>query len=352
MTLLAREGANMDVHLDDVRTALYYPHTGIRTIDLLKTSLLLWDHVEYITPPGYHPPLRPRDVIFENRNVVQEAMEFILVRHEPTEEEQDRTHSVVERLLKSDIATWLQEETIQEPYLILPGKLAERTYRLLQEFNLAEMRIDDPRGDYSTAPVVGLVLMSMLADACAGTRRRRITDQHAGYKLVAESFARHAAPSSDHGRYIGDLVDATLHIASLDDVPLEQLLEFRKREANDGSGTLRRMRHNFTTAIDTAARAMVEAETDTDRAAIQSDFERRMSSDLKEISSGLYRIGWSLVFSKPVVMAVLTGVSSVAPAMAGIADAATAFYDEQRHFTDDLTTVYRAHPMSWLHRQK
>ncbi len=31
-------------------TALYYPHTVIRSRNLIKTSLLLWDSVECIVP--------------------------------------------------------------------------------------------------------------------------------------------------------------------------------------------------------------------------------------------------------------------------------------------------------------
>jgi len=39
-----------------VRSALYYPHTEIKSENLFKTALLLWDQVYVIAPwPNYEP---------------------------------------------------------------------------------------------------------------------------------------------------------------------------------------------------------------------------------------------------------------------------------------------------------
>ena len=44
-----------------MRSALYYPHTEIRSVPLLKTAMLLWDHVEFIVPySGYRPHYKDR----------------------------------------------------------------------------------------------------------------------------------------------------------------------------------------------------------------------------------------------------------------------------------------------------
>jgi hypothetical protein len=39
-----------------MRSALYYPHTQIKSEHLLKTSLLLWDKVSVIAPWEHYLP--------------------------------------------------------------------------------------------------------------------------------------------------------------------------------------------------------------------------------------------------------------------------------------------------------
>lgn len=74
-----------------MRSALYYPHTRIRSEELLKTSLLLWDKVRFITPwPEF-------DVKYGNPTV-QEAVELIRENHYPSESEKRQAHSLIKDL--------------------------------------------------------------------------------------------------------------------------------------------------------------------------------------------------------------------------------------------------------------
>jgi hypothetical protein len=72
-----------------MRSALYYPSTVIESESLLKTSLLLWDHVHIMVPwDGFRPPYSHPEQA--------EAVELIGVLRVPSDEEKRDAHSLVE----------------------------------------------------------------------------------------------------------------------------------------------------------------------------------------------------------------------------------------------------------------
>jgi hypothetical protein len=90
------------------RTAIYYPHTGVKTTELLKSGLLLWDRVEYIAP--YRPSEPDIPWIGEEDDLlVREAMELLLVAHVPTDEEKASAHATIAHLANSEFADRLHE---------------------------------------------------------------------------------------------------------------------------------------------------------------------------------------------------------------------------------------------------
>src|SRR5215472_12970300 len=71
-----------------MRSALYYPHTQLRSNFLLSTSLLLWDRVQFIVPhSGYKPQYKNRDVA--------RAVEIIGEQHYPTDAEKQQVHDFI-----------------------------------------------------------------------------------------------------------------------------------------------------------------------------------------------------------------------------------------------------------------
>jgi hypothetical protein len=79
-----------------VRTALYFPHTEVRNKNIVHSSLLLWDNLEYIVPfseysPDYDDP------------EIEEAMDIIGSKRVPSEGEKANLHSLVEDLLQSGV---------------------------------------------------------------------------------------------------------------------------------------------------------------------------------------------------------------------------------------------------------
>ena len=115
-----------------IRSAIFYPHSGVRTLDMLKTGLLLWDEIQFIAPDEHLQPQAPWDVWPEDPMIVGQAIELLLKRHVPTDDEKERTHETVEMLINSDLGDRLAGEGAANAYLIYPQKFSEKTWRLLR----------------------------------------------------------------------------------------------------------------------------------------------------------------------------------------------------------------------------
>lgn len=159
-------------------SALYYPHTQIKDERLLKNSLLLWDQVEYIVPQPDWKHVRMANPLYND------AIDIITVPHHPNTREKEFVHNRVQSLVDKGIPDWfflnrLDSRRRKETYAIYPEKLSHETWRLMQSNRLAEFnRLDN---DFHVAPLFGLMVMSLLADACAGTTKRKITDRADAY---------------------------------------------------------------------------------------------------------------------------------------------------------------------------
>jgi hypothetical protein len=98
-----------------MRTALYFPHTEIRSQNLLKTSLLLWDKLEFIVPfPDYKPH-------YQNPSVAK-AIELIGVQHCPSETEKQETHDLIEDFATGTLPDVFYYLPTQDNYEIYPQK--------------------------------------------------------------------------------------------------------------------------------------------------------------------------------------------------------------------------------------
>src|SRR4051812_18026170 len=113
-------------------TAVYYPHTSIRSEALLKTALLLWDYVECIVPDaGFRDPRPPR-------RSIQEATEILVRNTPPSDFVKRAVHLRLEGLLRDGLPDWLKRTMPDEwranrQYLIYGEKLAHETWRLLRD---------------------------------------------------------------------------------------------------------------------------------------------------------------------------------------------------------------------------
>ena len=336
---------------DITRSVIYYPHTGIRTTELLKSGLLLWDQVEYIAPDNDFEPRAPQDN-HEDERTLRDAMELLLVRHVPSEEEKLRAHETIVQFAESDLAERLRGETVNESYLIYPQKFSDKTWEALERAKLANVRLNDPDGDYEMPSAVGLVMMSVLADSCAGTLKRTITDQQAAYATVRESIVRNTIPSAGAEVNTTALVDVTLKLANMNTLPLKKLVEMRQREQRSGGHSLTQLRHAFVGKIDEAAKRMASLTQETDRHEVQRRFESDMEADFQAIRDELGELGWKAVFSREMVVGMLSTAGLLTQPFGQMIAAATALVGLGIAYRRERRAALAKHAMSWLYVQR
>jgi len=297
-----------------MRSALYYPHTEIENVELSNTALLLWDQLEFIVPyreykPDYKDPL------------VAEAVELIGVKHSPSDEEKKQAHEYIE-----DFVTRTLPEPfyyIRQPkkgiiaptpqYEIWPQKFLEKTWRMLQEAQIAGK--PGANFDYPFSQPAGLSIMAILADCCAGKTRSRITDENAAYATLTgllEAKSENAVDNSQDS--YEQLVPITLQVLDPKAIDLKKLIDFRKRESRWwGGSSIRKLRHNYLDGIEGFVKTLAETKgSASDHLEIKRQFGQEMKDDLEELQRELGYARNEALLSKEMLTATLAIVGTIA----------------------------------------
>lgn len=299
--------------------ALYYPHTEVGNPTILKNALLLWDSLETIVPRMARPsPHGPKD------RMLQEAARLVVTPRCPSQKEQQEAHKALEKLLNTGQFATIMGKAPADwrdgRYLIYPDKFLHMTWNMLEREGLARFESGDM--DYGVPAALGFLMMSLLADSCAGTQTQKITDRTDAYSWLAEAHASalgtvpvtgldvsQVAPAYDR------LVAISLEVLDARDVPLEKLIEFRKREAKSGSTDYTAMRRRYLAALDAhIKRVTKEARNVTDLRELERQFRSELKHDLSDLKSELGVASLRTLFSKEVaVSALITAGSLLAP---------------------------------------
>ena len=294
-----------------LRSALYYPHTEMKRANLVKSSLLLWDQVEFIVPfDGYRPHYRSGGF--------SEAIDLIGVMHRPSDVERRAAHREIEHLVVSGVpdSFFLDSRDPRDRYEIYPQKLLPDTWRLLREARLAGPPMANT--DYPLAQHAGLGVMAILADCCAGETKRRITDRGAAYASLVGTLAGrpvdelHQQDAEAEERLVG----LTLRVLDASGIPLKKLLAFRKRELKENGTTLRAARHNYVDKIETHVKRLTGLSRARDRNELDRVFEQDVRDDLAAFREGLQIGAKEAVFSREMFTAVV-GAGTFAATMFG-----------------------------------
>jgi hypothetical protein len=242
-------------------SALYYPHTQLSTSDLagqriLKRALLMWDHLEFIVPD-------PHFKTWYDDPLVAEAIELIGKNHYPSDEEKANAHDQIEELITRPFLPEAFYYSGFDPYEVYPQKLLPDTWELLEKSGHAGPLLED--FDRPVSNPFGHAVMAILADCCAGTTRSRVTDRLQAYASLAGLL------KDDPIREVRDrlidinlratppeeaLVSLRLSLPDIDNLSLEKLIQFRKREASQGGHAYRKLRHNFVEKIEGQVREL------------------------------------------------------------------------------------------------
>ena len=175
------------------------------------------------------------------------------------------SNGILHSLIRKGPVPWRSQE-----YLIYPEKFLHRTWDLLGHAGIAKWIREE--SDYGVPAAVGLLMMSVLADVCAGSQLQKITDLAQAYAWLAQQHASlldsqyvtnldvsQIAPDQDRLAMISpEVLDARK-------VPIEKLVALRRREAKANGSDLKAMRRRFAKATqDHIERIGKEARTAND----------------------------------------------------------------------------------------
>lgn len=348
-------------------SALYYPHATITDQNIIKTGLLLWDQLEYICPyRGYHPDQQTSDV--------QAALEIISKPLLPSDEEKSLVHKEVERLINSDLPDWFVfiPENPNLMYGIYPQKMLEKTWNLLLESKFVAQSItpeNSPdwydRHSYVMSSSLGLTLMSILADCCAGTQKRMVTDEVDSYSALMRYITQ-----INNGQYEGlrelritkmpmleshyeQLITISLRVIDTDILNLGQLVELRKREIKKNDTLLRDLRHNYFTKLDAYVKQISEdARHEGDRTEILRNFEQAMESDLLDLKRELKLQATKTLLSKEIFGAIVAQAFSVVEPVSSSLVSIGLLGKTWSDYRANKRKALKDHAMSWLYQSK
>jgi hypothetical protein len=334
-------------------TALYYPHTTLRDPCLLKTALLLWDRLEFITPrPDY------RLESYDGNKDVDEALEIVGAPLFPSWEQQQQAHAAIEDLATSPLSKeflWEEADPTSQ-FLVYPQKFLPETWDVLKRTGLAVPNNSAHLEDWSMRRNFGLAIMSILADACAGSQKRTVTDQVSSYNLLARSIA------NIHGGSFGTVSSAATHLVTIalkivdaDQFTLKELIDFRKQESSTSGHQVRRLRHNFMKAVDDYITRISGCEgRQGDIREIERQYEQAMRDDLLDLKDLLKRKASDTILSRDVGVGILAiGGMMVTPwtlptAALGIG----ALVKMAKGYRAERRDALSKHAMSWLFTMK
>jgi hypothetical protein len=339
--------------------ALYFPHTDIRNEIILKNALLLWDQVETIVPHAHWSPWRSSNKVFND------AVDLIVRPRVPASDEMTQAHRAIVPLVESGVLLTLVEKASRgrahRIYPIYPEKFLDRTWHMLRHQGFAEWMSNI--SDYGVPPVVGFLMMSILADACAGTQVQRITDRRDAYSWISRHHAAGLGSSFVTGFDVSQVTPAydrlaTICLGVLDarSLPLKKLVAMRKREERSPKSGLRAMRRVYLTALQTHVEKISKVKTKRDVAELENEFKVQMEQDLADLKTELGLASLKGLFSKEVALSALilggslvspiVGLTTLASTLGGVgviplAKAAIDLHGARRE-------ILRKHAMSWL----
>lgn len=300
-------------------SALYFPHTSIGSKDILKNALLLWDQVETIVPTR-DQAFRPTRQTWSSESkseirLLHEAEELVVRHRTPTQEERARAHQVLETIVASGHLAMLVQQSPHEwggmDQLIHPEKFLHRTWAMLDQRGMAQWIHEEH--DYGVPAAVGLLMMSVLADICAGTQIQTITDRTEAYAWLAKQRASllgsqyvtgfdtsQIAP--DHDR----LVALSLDVVDGRRLELRDLVEMRKRELRRGGTYHSAMRQRYSKALVAHVdRIKKEAKSAADVRELDRQFKNEIRQDISDLKDELKIARSKALFSKELVLSVV-----------------------------------------------
>ena len=323
-----------------MRSAIHYPNTQIESPQSMASALLLWDNLRVIVPWDRFP------IEYRNRNMA-EAWELIGRPLVPDDANKRQAHQRIETMIEAGVPLQIQYRDDLRPghdYEISSKKLNPETWDLLKRGQITAAPLAS--GDYQFEEQAGIAIMAKLADACAGDTLARVTDKVLAYGLIADRDEPVLAQSH--------VVPLTLGLIDAGSIPLEKLIDFRRREASKArGGDFKALRHAYADAVQVHVAKLQSVESINQRDQLNEEFQDTMARHLENLRRAMNVTTSQLVLS-PVVVSIIAAVGGflagdvgvgmgVGTALKGVADMFSAginFGEKQRKAMEDNPMAY------------
>jgi hypothetical protein len=325
-------------------TALFYPSFTVSE-SLFKNALLLWDRIEYISPNKdtsgcYQDPL------------MQTAASEYAIPRVPSQSEKQQAHDAIIELLDHPLPQWffLDQHEIEKEvrFPISPEKFLPKTWDAIAAKGLIR---DAETG--LTRDALGLTMMSILAECCAGSEKRLITDKASAYSSLERYFATRAgAVSGSHKDSCERLVTLSLRVLDFKHVSLTRILDIRQKENGANGSQYKALRHGYLRKIENHADLLAKATSSSDIDEIERVFQQDIKSDLDMLKDELKDEGCKVVFSAEFAAAVASLLSVPTTGLLGYSLAEIALLRKRTEYRSARNKILKNHPMSWLYSLK
>ncbi|MBA4317172.1 MAG: hypothetical protein C0412_02120 [Flavobacterium sp.] len=327
-----------------MNSALYYPNIQINSEHIMKMALLHWDSLEFISPFANNHP-------YYEKKEMSEAYELIAKPHIPSNEEKEIAHTKIMDLITSKLPDWFlfNPNDKEIAYHVYPGKLLDKTWDAIYELKYAGREINSQV--YDTASSFGLTIMSILADACAGSQKITITDKADSYSSLMRYLTAYLGGEYvQNTNEIDKLVTIPMWGFAINKIPFKRLVDLRKREYEKNDTFLRDLRLNYKNAVEQYVdKIKNEAKTHNDLIEINRVFEQSMNDDIVELKKQLKMEIVNIILSKEILVAILAGVGLLVEPISSTIIGTGALVKKDVEYRSKRKEVLRKHPTSWLY---
>ena len=165
------------------------------------------------------------------------------------------------------------------------------------------------REDAEVPANLGFLMMSLLADACAGSQVEKVTDRPEAYAWLEEVRAqevgsnviKNLTPDQVATAY-DRLISVSFRALGAEQVPLENLIELRKREQKERGNDLALLRKRYHKVLrEFLVRIGEEAKTAADFKELEAAFHDSVKEDIKDLKSELGLASQQALWSQDII---------------------------------------------------
>lgn len=299
-----------------MQNALYFPHVHVRSDRLLKSALLLWDQLEFITPwENYVASYGGLGYNSEDTKTLEHAHRLMQCEHVPSEDEKRAAHT---RIL--DLATtpnqpaWLLNKTDDEAgFAIHFEKLFDDTWKDLERLGITtKVRYD---GHLVVPTPFGRATMTILAQCCAGNDTQLVTDSARATDDVRQTTEIEERKRNDlqfeAERKYFSAID-TLNLIDVDQFTLSQLVEFRESELRQTTPYQQEFRRTYWEKLDKAAQEYRVAKNGPERKRVRQRLQSALRAEFAFLKEELGLATAETLFTADTAALVTLGTVAVA----------------------------------------